>query len=118
MSKAAKPAMSAEKPRPEYGSDVIVDMMKAFEIEYIALNPGATFRGLHDSLVNYGGDHMPKMILCQHEDIAVAVAHGYSRAKGKAMAAAVLDIVGPQDASRAALNTWGDRPPWHGQAGH
>src|SRR5258706_15020085 len=111
MSKAAKPAMSAEKPRPEYGSDVIVDMMKAFEIEYIALNPGATFRGLHDSLVNYGGDHMPKMILCQHEEIAVAVAHGYARAKGKAMAAAVHDIVGVPHASMAVYKGWFDRPP-------
>src|SRR5258706_46506 len=111
MSKAAKPAMSAEKPRPEYGSDVIVDMMKAFEIEYIALNPGATFRGLHDSLVNYGGDHMPKMILCQHEEIAVAVAHGYARAKGKAMAAAVHDIVGLQHWSMAIYKAWCDRLP-------
>ena len=83
MSKAAR---MAERPRPQYGSDVIVDMLKAFEIEYIAVNPGATFRGLHDSLVNYGGNRMPEMILCAHEEMTVALAHGYARAKGKLMA--------------------------------
>jgi acetolactate synthase-1/2/3 large subunit len=63
-----------EKPRAEWGSDVIVDAIKAFDIEYIAINPGATFRGLHDSLVNYGGNHAPEIILCNHEEIAVALA--------------------------------------------
>ena len=58
-----------EKPRAEWGSDVVVDLLKAFEVEYIAINPGATFRGLHDSLVNYGGNHAPEIILCNHEEI-------------------------------------------------
>ncbi|MBI2540381.1 MAG: thiamine pyrophosphate-binding protein, partial [Deltaproteobacteria bacterium] len=83
MSKAAR---VVEKPQAQYGSDVIVDVMKAFEIEYIAINPGATFRGLHDSLVNYGGNHMPEIVLCNHEEITVALAQGYARAKGKPMA--------------------------------
>ncbi|OGQ84423.1 MAG: hypothetical protein A3F90_18240 [Deltaproteobacteria bacterium RIFCSPLOWO2_12_FULL_60_19] len=108
MSKAAH---RVERPRPQYGSDVIVDMLKAFEIEYIALNPGATFRGLHDSLVNYGGNRMPEMILCPHEEITVALAHGYARAKGKPMASAVHNIVGLQHAAMAIYNAWCDRLP-------
>ena len=70
-------AQKIEKPRAEWGSDVVVDLLKAFEIEYVAINPGATFRGLHDSLVNYGGNHAPEIILCTHEEIAVALAHGF-----------------------------------------
>jgi acetolactate synthase-1/2/3 large subunit len=108
MSKAAR---RVERPRPQYGSDVIVDMLKAFEIEYIALNPGATFRGLHDSLVNYGGNRMPEMILCPHEEMTVALAHGYARAKGKPMASAVHNIVGLQHAAMAIYNAWCDRLP-------
>ena len=108
MSKAAR---MVERPRPQYGSDVVVDMLKAFEIEYIAINPGATFRGLHDSLVNYGGNHMPEIILCNHEEIAVALAHGYARAKGKPMVSAVHNIVGLQHASMAIYNAWCDRLP-------
>ena len=100
-----------EKPRAEWGSDVVVDLLKAFEIEYIAINPGATFRGLHDSLVNYGGNHAPEIILCNHEEICVALAHGYARAKGKPMAAAVHNIVGLQHASMAIYNAWADRLP-------
>jgi thiamine pyrophosphate-dependent acetolactate synthase large subunit-like protein len=100
-----------EKPRAEWGSDVIVDAIKAFEIEYIAINPGATFRGLHDSLVNYGGNHAPEIILCNHEEIAVALAHGYARAKGRPMAAAVHNVVGLQHASMAIYNAWADRLP-------
>ncbi len=107
----SKPARVAEKPRPEYGSDVVVDLLKAFEIEYVALNPGATFRGLHDSLVNYGGNHMPEVITCTHEEITVAIAEGYARAKGKPMAAAVHNIVGLQHASMAIYNAWCDRLP-------
>ena len=100
-----------EKPRAEWGSDVVVDLLKAFEFEYIAINPGATFRGLHDSLVNYGGNHAPELILCNHEEICVALAHGYARAKGKPMAAAVHNIVGLQHASMAIYNAWADRLP-------
>ena len=100
-----------EKPRAEWGSDVVVDLLKAFEFEYIAINPGATFRGLHDSLVNYGGNHAPEIILCNHEEIAVALAHGYARAKGKPMAAAVHNVVGLQHASMAIYNAWADRLP-------
>lgn len=108
MSKAAR---VAEQPRPQWGSDVVVDMLKAFEIEYVALNPGATFRGLHDSLVNYGGNHMPEVITCTHEEITVAMAQGYARAKGKPMAAAVHNIVGLQHAAMAIYNAWCDRLP-------
>jgi thiamine pyrophosphate-dependent acetolactate synthase large subunit-like protein len=108
MSKAAR---VVEKPRAEWGSDVIVDLLKAFEIEYIAINPGATFRGLHDSIVNYGGNRAPEIILCNHEEIAVAFAHGYARAKGRPMAAAVHNVVGLQHASMAIYNAWADRLP-------
>jgi acetolactate synthase I/II/III large subunit len=107
----AKTQKIAEKPRAEWGSDVVVDLMKAFDIEYVALNPGATFRGLHDSLVNYGGNHIPEIILCTHEEIAVALAHGYARAKGKPMGAAVHNVVGLQHASMAIYNAWADRLP-------
>lgn len=95
----------------EYGSDIIVDLMKAYEIEYAALNPGATFRGLHDSIVNYGGNRMPQIILCNHEEIAVAVAQGYGKAKGRPMAAIVHNVVGLLHAAMAIYTAWLDRAP-------
>ena len=73
---------------PAYGSDLVVDLLRAVGVEHVALNPGATFRGLHDSLVNYGGG-APELILTTHEEIAVALAHGYAKAKGRPMAAVV-----------------------------
>ena len=88
----------------EYGSDVIVDTLRGLAIEYIAMNPGATFRGIHDSLVNHLGNERPELILCNHEEIAVAVAQGYGRAAGKPMAAFVHDIVGLLHASMAMFN--------------
>src|SRR5215831_14558117 len=83
-------------------SDVIVDLIKHYGFPYIALNPGASYRGLHDSLVNYGGND-PPLLLCQHEKIAVQIAHGYAKATGKPMMAIVHDVVGatgPMDESR------------------
>jgi thiamine pyrophosphate-dependent acetolactate synthase large subunit-like protein len=97
--------------RAEYGSDLIVDLMRAYEIEYAALNPGATFRGLHDSIVNYGGNQMPQIILCNHEEIAVAVAQGYGKAKGRPMAAIVHNVVGLLHAAMAIYTAWLDRAP-------
>ena len=72
--------MSAEV-RPRYGSDLIVDILRGLGIEYVALNPGSTTRGIHDSIVNYGGNQHPEIIECHHEEISVAVAHGYAKAK-------------------------------------
>lgn len=96
---------------PGYGSDLVVDLLRAVGIEYVALNPGATYRGLHDSLVNYGGNRAPELVLTTHEEIAVAMAHGYAKARGAPMAAVVHDIVGLQHASMAIFNAFCDRAP-------
>jgi acetolactate synthase-1/2/3 large subunit len=95
---------------PAYGSDLVVDLLRAVGVEHVALNPGATFRGLHDSLVNYG-DRTPELILTTHEEIAVALAHGYAKARGRPMAAVAHDIVGLQHASMAIFNAFCDRAP-------
>jgi len=96
---------------PGFGSDLVVDLLRAVGIEYVALNPGATYRGLHDSLVNYGGNRAPELVLTTHEEIAVAMAHGYAKARGAPMAAVVHDIVGLQHASMAIFNAFCDRAP-------
>lgn len=95
----------------EYGSDLIVELMRRCGVEYAALNPGATFRGIHDSLVNYAGNRDPELILCTHEEIAVAVAHGYAKAAHRPMVALVHDVVGLQHACMAIFNAWCDREP-------
>ncbi len=96
---------------PRYGSDLVVELLRAVGIDHVAVNPGATFRGLHDSLVNYGGNRAPELILTTHEEIAVALAHGYAKAKGRPMAAVVHDVVGLQHASMAIFNAFCDRAP-------
>jgi len=114
-----KPLSSIEMPAnvapyerdPRFGSDVIVDTLRALDLEYVALNPGASYRGLHDSLVNYGGNQKPQMLLCHHEEIAVAIAHGYYKATGKLMGAIVHNVVGLQHATMAIFNAWCDRVP-------
>jgi acetolactate synthase-1/2/3 large subunit len=93
-----------------YGSDVIVDLLQGFGIEYAALNPGATYRGLHDSIVNYGGNK-PEIVTCTHEEIAVAIAHGYTKVTGKPMAAIVHDVVGLLHAAMAIYYAHIDRVP-------
>ncbi len=95
--------------KAEWGSDVIVETLRDLGVEFIALNPGATFRGVHDSIVNYLGNKNPELILCPHEEIAVAVAHGYGKAAGKPMAAYVHNVVGLLHASMAIYNAWANR---------
>src|SRR6516165_10022346 len=104
-------AAASARREPEYGSDLVVDILRALGIEYAALNPGASFRGLHDSLVNYGGDTGPRTVLCCHEEISVALAHGYAKATGRPIVAALHDVVGLQHACMAIFNAWCDRVP-------
>src|SRR2546421_6133943 len=91
-------------------SDVIVDLIKRYRFPHITLNPGASFRGLHDSLVNYGGNE-PPMMLCQHEEIAVQIAHGYAKASGRPMAVILHDLVGLLHACMAIYYAYIDRVP-------
>ncbi|HET7028735.1 MAG TPA: thiamine pyrophosphate-dependent enzyme [Candidatus Limnocylindrales bacterium] len=93
-----------------FGSDVLVERLSSLGVEHIALNPGASIRGLHDSLVNPTG-RAPELILALHEEIAVAIAHGYAKAGGGTMAVAVHDTVGLLHASMALFNAWADRSP-------
>jgi thiamine pyrophosphate-dependent acetolactate synthase large subunit-like protein len=96
---------------PGFGSDVAAETLRALNIPYIALNPGASYRGLHDSIVNYLGNETPQMLLCLHEEAAVAIAHGYAKVTGTPMAAAVHSNVGLFHATMAMFNAWCDRMP-------
>jgi thiamine pyrophosphate-dependent acetolactate synthase large subunit-like protein len=94
-----------------FGSDVAADALRATEIPYIALNPGASYRGFHDSVVNYLGNSKPQMLLCLHEESAVAIAQGWAKVTGRAMAAMVHSNVGLMHATMAVFNAWCDRMP-------
>ena len=97
--------------RPEYGSDLVVDILKAYGVQCVSANIGSSFRGVWDSLVNYGGDEAPRAISVSHEEIGVAFAHGYFKAGGRPMAVLLHDLVGLQHAAMAIYNAWCDRVP-------
>ncbi|GGF38132.1 thiamine pyrophosphate-binding protein [Subtercola lobariae] len=96
---------------PEWGSDVVADFLRQADVRYVALNPGASYRGLHDSLVNYLGAEDPAILMCLHEEHAVALAHGYAKVTGFPMAVALHSNVGLMHASMAIYNAWADRAP-------
>src|SRR5262244_2035591 len=115
---SAHPEIAAiERPNPAgtnapgFGSDVVAETLRDLDIPYIALLPGASYRGLHDSLVNHLGNTKPQILLCLHEESAVAIAHGYAKVTGRAMAAAVHSNVGLMHATMAVFNAWCDRMP-------
>jgi acetolactate synthase-1/2/3 large subunit len=93
------------------GSDYMVDVLKALKMEYIASNPGSTFRGLHESIINYGGNTTPEFLTCCHEESSVGIAHGFAKASGRPMAALVHGTVGLQHAAMAIYNAFCDRAP-------
>lgn len=94
-----------------WGSDVVAQMLREFGVDYITLNPGASYRGFHDSLVNYLGNRDPLMLVAMHEEHAVAIAHGYAKVTDKPMAVAVHSNVGLMHATMAIFNAWCDRVP-------
>ena len=97
--------------RPEYVSDLIVYLLNGLGVEYVPLNPGATTRGIHESIVNYGGNQAPELITCVHEELAVAMCEGYYLATGRPLATLVHNIVGLQHASKAIYEAWLNHTP-------
>jgi len=97
--------------KPEYVSDLVVYLLNRLGVEYVTLNPGATTRGMHESLVTYGGNTAPEVITCSHEEVAVAMAEGYYLATGRPQATLVHNIVGLQHASKAIYEAWLNNAP-------
>jgi acetolactate synthase-1/2/3 large subunit len=93
------------------GSDFMADVIKALGFEYVAANPGSSFRALHESLINYGANTMPELLTCCHEESSVAMAHGYAKIAGKPMMVMAHGTVGLQHASMAIYNAYADRVP-------
>jgi thiamine pyrophosphate-dependent acetolactate synthase large subunit-like protein len=93
------------------GADFMMDVIKSLGIEYCATNPGTSFRGLHESMINYGGNKDPELLTCLHEESSVAMAHGYAKIEGKPMMIMAHGTVGLQHASMAIYNAYADRVP-------
>ncbi len=116
---AAAAAQQAPSAQPEVevlttdscGSDYMVDVIKSLGFEYVSANPGSSFRGMHESIINYGGNRNPEFITNCHEESSVAMAHGYFKAEGKPMAVLAHGTVGLQHAAMAIYNAWCDRVP-------
>jgi acetolactate synthase-1/2/3 large subunit len=118
---AAKPAAAAAEPdaaahaemlvAERGGADFMVDVLKTLDFEYIAANPGSSFRGLQESLINYGSNKNPEWLTCCHEESSVAMAHGYYKIAGKPMMIMAHGTVGLQHASMAVYNAYADRVP-------
>jgi acetolactate synthase-1/2/3 large subunit len=100
------------------GGDFMVDVLKSLNLEFIAANPGSSFRGIHESIINYGKNVAPEFITCCHEESSVAFAHGYAKAEGKPIGVLVHGTVGLQHATMAIYNAYCDRAPIYIMAGN
>jgi acetolactate synthase-1/2/3 large subunit len=92
-------------------SDYMVDVLKGLDLEYVAVNPGSSFEGLHESIINYGGNRVPEVLTVLHEEAGAAMAHGYAKAAGKPMMTLMHGTVGLLHASMAMFQAWADRVP-------
>ena len=110
---AAETATPKELPRigGVAGSDFMVDVIKTLDIKYLPSNCASSFRGIHESLINYGGNKMPEFLTCTHEESAVGMAHGYFKIAGKPLMTLCHGTVGLQHATMAIYNAWCDRVP-------
>ncbi|HKB14189.1 MAG TPA: thiamine pyrophosphate-binding protein, partial [Vicinamibacterales bacterium] len=108
-----EPPPSGGRPRliEKPASDFMVDVIKTLGIEYVAANPGSSFEGLHESIINYGENRRPELLTCCHEESSVAMAHGYAKIEGKPMLAVVHGNIGLQHAAMAIYNAYADRVP-------
>jgi acetolactate synthase-1/2/3 large subunit len=113
QAQAAAPATSvrAVVPGQQPASDFMVDVLKKLDFDYVAINPGSAFAGLHESLINYSGNKSPEILTALHEEAAIAMAHGYAKAAGKPMLVCVHGTVGMLHGSMALFQAWADRVP-------
>ncbi len=93
------------------GGDFMVDVLKTLDIDYLTMNCASSFRGLHEAVINYGKNVKPEILTCNHEEIAVAMGHGYAKMEGKPLAMICHGVVGLQHATMAMYNAWCDRVP-------
>ncbi len=93
------------------GSDYMVDVLKALDFDYVAVNPGSAFEGLHESLINHGGNRKPEILTVLHEEAGAAMAHGYAKAAGKPMMTLMHGTVGLLHAGMGLFHAWCDRVP-------
>jgi len=107
VSGGAVEVLTNERP----GADFMLDAIKSVGIEYAAANPASSCRGLHESIINYGGNKNPELLTCCHEESSVGMSHGYAKIEGKPMMAMVHGTVGTQHATMAIYNAWCDRVP-------
>jgi hypothetical protein len=96
---ATPPAIAKAEGVP--GSDFMVDVIKSLDIDYLPCNPASSFRALHESLIDYGGNKKPEFLTCTHEESSVAMAHGYFKIAGKPLLVLVHGTVGLQHAAGA-----------------
>ena len=100
------------------GADFMLDVLKTFDFDYVTETPASTFRGLHEAIINYGENKKPEMLSCMHEEIAVAMAHGYAKIEGRPLPVLVQSTVGLQHASMALYNAYCDQVPIYMIAGN
>jgi thiamine pyrophosphate-dependent acetolactate synthase large subunit-like protein len=100
------------------GSDYMVDVLKALDFDYVAVNPGSAFEGLHESVINHGGNRKPEILTVLHEEAGAAIAHGYAKAAGKPMMTLMHGTVGLLHASMGLFQAWCDRVPIFAIVGH
>jgi acetolactate synthase-1/2/3 large subunit len=93
------------------GGDFMVDVFKTLDIDYLAMNCASSFRGLHEAVINHGGNTKPEILTCPHEEIAVHMGQGYAKMAGKPLAMICHGVVGLQHATMAMYNAWCDRVP-------
>jgi thiamine pyrophosphate-dependent acetolactate synthase large subunit-like protein len=115
---AQAPAGQTVQAATQPASDFMVDVLKKLDLEYAAINPGSTFAGLHESLINHGQNTMPELLTCLHEESGMAMAHGYAKAAGKPMAVILHGTVGLLHSSMALFQAWADRVPVFAIVGH
>jgi acetolactate synthase I/II/III large subunit len=103
--------LKARRNTPEYGSDAMAEVLRGLGFKYAFLNPGSSYRGLHDSLINYNGNESPLAVLCSHEDIAVHMGHGYANAMGRSSLVILHDLVGLMHGVMGVYDAWCARAP-------
>jgi len=111
QSGATPPVAGAVPNGRQPASDFMVDVLKKLDFDYVAINPGSAFAGLHESLINYSGNRAPEILTALHEEAAIAMAHGYAKAAGKPMLVCVHGTVGMLHGSMALFQAWADRVP-------
>jgi acetolactate synthase-1/2/3 large subunit len=95
------------------GAEAFIESLNEHGVDHLFLNPGIDVVPIQGTIAAFRalGKPAPRVVLCTHESVAVAAAHGYAMVSGRPQVVTVFQDVGTLQGGGAIINLKYGRMP-------